>query len=152
MTADRRPEPLWTCPSCGRTFANPRQTHTCAALRTLDDHFTKSDPQVRATFDAILSAVRRIGPVDVLPERTRIAFHVRMSFAAFTPRQQWLNGHLVLARGVNSPRFVRVQTFSPHNVLHAFRLSDPAEIDAEFTDWLREAYLVGEQRHHRPPD
>lgn len=45
----------------------------------------------------------------VLPEKTRIALQVRMSFAAFTPRNRWLDGHVVLARELASSRFRRVQ-------------------------------------------
>jgi len=40
--------------------------------------------------------------------------------------------------------------FSPRNVLHAFRLTSPDEIDDEFAGWLAEAYAVGEQRHLGP--
>jgi hypothetical protein len=137
---------MWTCPKCGRTFANRNQTHTCAPLRSLDEHFAGTDPQVRQTFDRVLS---ELGPVSVLPERSRIALHVRMSFAAFVPRKHWLDGHLVLARRVDSPKFRRVQEFSPRNVLHEFRLTGPGDVDAEFADLLREAYAVGEQRHLR---
>ena len=82
-------------------------------------------------------------------QRTRIALHARMSFAALMPRRHWLRGHLVLAQPVESLRFLKVQTFSPHNVLHEFRLDDPAEVDAEFRVWLAAAYDVGQQRHHR---
>jgi len=143
---------MWTCPECGRTFANRRQTHTCAPLRTLDEHFAGLDPAVRRTFDAVLEVVRSLGPVDVLPERTRIALHRRMSFAAFRPHRHWLDGHVVLARELRSPRFRRVTTFSPRNVLHEFRLTSPEEVDAEVAGWLTEAYRVGEQRHlGRPP-
>jgi len=91
--------------------------------------------------------VRAAGPVTVLPEKTRIALHVRMSFAALMPRRRWLNGHLVLARRVDSPRFTRVETYSPRNVLHAFRLTAPDEVDDEFAAWLGEAYRVGRQEH-----
>jgi hypothetical protein len=142
-----RDAPLWTCPRCGRTFANPRQRHACAPLARLDDHFAGTDPDVRATFDAILTAIRRLGPVTVLPEKSRIALQVRMSFAALMPRRHWLNGHLVLARSIDSTRFAGVQTYSPHNIVHTFRLHGPDEVDAEFTGWLAEAYRVGEQRH-----
>jgi hypothetical protein len=72
-----------------------------------------------------------------------------MSFAAFTPRMRWLDGHLVLARRIDSVRFRRIETYSPRNVLHAFRLSWPADVDGEFIGWLGEAYQVGEQRHLR---
>ena len=87
--------------------------------------------------------------MDVLPERTRIALHVRMSFAAFLPRRRWLDGHLVLARRIDGPRFRRVDVYSPRNVLHAFRLAGPDEVDAEFAAYLAEAYLVGAQQHLR---
>ena len=140
---------MWACPSCGRSFANRNQVHTCAALGDLDRHFAGKDPQVRATFGAVLAAVAACGPVEVLPEKTRIALHVRMSFAAFMPRRHWLNGHLVLARRIGSPRFVRIDALSPRNVVHAFRLTAPAEVDGEFTGWLAEAYQVGAQQHLR---
>jgi hypothetical protein len=141
------PRPLWSCTGCGRTFANVNQTHTCAALTDLDGHFAGKAPVVRATFDRLLVLVQALGPVSVLPEKTRIALHVRMSFAALMPRRRWLDGHLVLARAVDSARWRLVQTYSPRNVLHAFRLASPEEIDDEFAGWLAEAYEVGEQKH-----
>jgi len=140
---------VWQCPDCGRTFAAARQTHTCAPLGDLDGHFAGKQPHVRATFDRVLAEVQRLGPVTVLPEKTRIALHVRMSFAAFVPRIRWLDGHLVLARTVHSGRFRRVEVYSPRNVLHAFRLTGPSDVDNEFAGWLAEAYRVGEQRHWR---
>ena len=139
--------PLWTCPDCGRTFAQRAQTHTCAPLGELDPHFAGCDAAVRATFEAIVDAVRQVGPVQVLAEKSRIALQVRMSFAALVPRRHWLTGHLVLARTVTSPRFHRVEVYSPRNVLHAFRLDSPDQVDEQFAGWLAEAYRVGQQRH-----
>ncbi len=136
---------MWSCPACGRQFANLNQSHTCAPLGDLDRHFARVSPQVRATFDGVLAVVRGMGPVEVLPEKTRIALHVRMSFAAFMPRRNWLSGHLVLARRIDSPRFTRADTMSPGNVVHMFRLSSPADVDEEFAAWLAEAYRVGTQ-------
>jgi Domain of unknown function (DUF5655) len=135
---------MWTCPRCGRDFANRNQVHTCAPLTTLHDHFAGSDPVVRELFDRILAEV---GPVTVLPEKTRIALAVRMSFAALHPRRHWLDGHLVLAREAQHPRFRRVQTLSRRNIVHEFRLAERADLDAAFVALLREAYEVGEQRH-----
>lgn len=142
--------PLWVCPRCGRTFANANQTHTCRAPGTVDAHFAGKDPQVRLVFDRIIEVVSTLGPVTVLPQKTRIALHVRMSFAALMPRLHWLDGHLVLARRVSLPRFRRIEVYSPHNVLHAFRLTSVDEVDPEFEELLAEAYHVGEQRHVRP--
>ena len=41
--------PLWTCPRCGRTFANTKQTHTCAPPGDLD------------AFLALLAEARTVG-------------------------------------------------------------------------------------------
>jgi hypothetical protein len=138
---------MWRCPRCGRTFANRGQTHTCAPLGDLGSYFAGSEPAVRATFDAVLEVVRALGPVEVLPERSRIALHRRMSFAAFVPRRRWLDGHVVLAERLGSPRFRKVEVYSPRNVVHTFRLMSPDDVDAEVAGWLVAAYRVGEQRH-----
>jgi hypothetical protein len=142
---------VWTCPVCGRTFANRNQPHACGGLIPLDQHFVGRQPWVRDTFDRLLAVAREIGPVTVLPERTRIALHVRMSFAALFPRRRWLDGHVVLARRLDSPRFRRIDTYSPRNVVHLFRLCRPQEVDDEVRSWLGEAYEVGQQRHLARP-
>ena len=138
--------PLWRCPRCGRQFANRNQTHACGRYR-LADHFAGCEPQVVATFRALVAAARRNGPVKVLAEKTRIAFQVRMSFAAFTLRRHRLHGHVVLARRRESPRFTKVWVASPRNQVHEFRLHAPDDVDDEVADWLREAYAVGQQKH-----
>jgi Domain of unknown function (DUF5655) len=146
--------PMWTCPRCGRSFANRNQQHACGPL-DLDRHLAGRDPEVVAIFERLLELAERNGPVTVLPEKTRIAFQVRMSFAAFSLRRGWVDGHVVLARRLEHPRFRRVETFSPRNHLHQFRLERLEEVDEEVAAWLAEAYRVGEQRHlgrpgHRP--
>ncbi len=137
---------LWQCPACRRAFANRNQSHACGR-HDLDHHFRGRPPEIRALFDRVLAAVRRCGPVVVLPEKTRIAFQVRMSFAQVTPRPKWLDGHVVLARRLEHPRFRRIETISPRNHVHHFRITEAREIDGEFQAWLSEAYAVGEQRH-----
>ena len=139
---------LWRCPRCERVFANRNQMHTCG-LHDLEHHFAGRGPIVRELYDLVVVAVRELGPVIVLPEKTRIAFQVRMSFAQVTPRRQWLDGHVVLARRLEHPRFRKIETFSPRNHVHYFRLTRLEDIDATFREWLREAYAVGEQRHLR---
>ena len=148
MTGGSPLPPLWRCPTCGRPFANRNQSHACG-VGDLDALFARAEPSVRATFDRVVEAARRCGPLDVVPEKTRVALQVRMSFAAFQPRPRWLDGHVVLARELPSPRFRRIETFSARNVLHAFRLHAAAEVDEEVEAWLAEAYRVGAQEHLR---
>lgn len=140
---------LWSCPRCGRRFANRNQLHACGPLGELDAHFAGKDPGVRETFDRIVELVRELGPFDILAEKSRIAFHARMSFAAFTPRAHWLDGHVVLAERLESNRFTKIEVYSARNVLHAFRLRDPGEVDDELASWFTHAYAVGRQEHLR---
>ena len=76
----------------------------------------------------------------ILPEKTRIALQVRMSFAQLTPKRGWIDGHLVLARRLEERRFRKIETFSPRNHVHYFRLSDRRDVDGQFRGWLKEAY------------
>ncbi len=141
-----RNAPLWRCPQCGRLFANRDQTHFCSR-HGLEPHFDGKSREVRQLFDAFLGLLKRFGPVKVLPEKTRIAFQVRMSFAAMSVRKTHLVGHFIFGRRVDHARFLRVETYSPRNHLHAFRVTSLADLDKEFAEWAREAYAVGEQGH-----
>ena len=150
MKTARQLAPLWRCSRCRRLFANRNQSHACGR-HTLASHFANKPKNVRVIFDKLLEIAKKSGPVTVLPEKTRIAFQVRMSFAAFVIRQNWVDGHVVLARRLENPRFHRIETFSPQNHLHAFRFESVNEIDDEVASWLAEAYRVGEQGHLAKP-
>lgn len=134
------------CPACGRGFANRNQTHACATYE-LAERLADVTPDVLALFERFRELVERCGPVVVLPEKTRIAFQVRMSFAVAIPRRRWLDGHLVLARRLEHPRFRKVESFSPRNHAHHFRIHTLDELDDELAALIAESYQVGEQRH-----
>ena len=137
---------LWTCPECGRGFANANQSHACGR-HDLEHHFRGKAPAIRPLYERFVAELEAIGPVTVLPEKTRIAFQVRMSFAQLTPKQGWIDGHLVLAERHESPVFRKVWTVSPRNHVHEFRLTSEADLTPELLGFLREAYAVGEQKH-----
>jgi hypothetical protein len=137
---------LWRCPTCGRRFANRQQTHACGRYR-LTRHFEGRPRRILSLYRAFVRELRRLGPVTVLPEKTRIAFQVRMSFAQLTPRSRWMDGHLVLARRVQVPCFRKIDTISPRCHVHHFRLTIVEDISPDLRRLMREAYGVGEQRH-----
>jgi len=91
--------------------------------------------------------LRRFGPVKVLPEKTRIAFQVRMSFAQVSVRIGHLAGHFVLAERVTDRRFTKVESYSPRNHVHHFRLTSLSQLDREFARFAQAAYAVGRQDH-----
>ena len=141
----RQDRPLWRCDTCGRAFANPNQSHACGR-HELEAHLEGRSPKVRAIYEAFRAMLEGFGPVTVLPEKTRIAFQVRMSFAQLTIRRDWVLGHFVLARRTESPLFSKVETISPRNHVHHFRLDVPTEVGL-LEGFAREAYAVGRQDH-----
>jgi hypothetical protein len=141
----RPQEPLWPCPDCGRAFANRNQSHACGDY-DLEDHFDGRPPRVREIYEAFVAMLEEFGPVTILPEKTRIAFQMRMSFAQLTVRRQWVLGHLVLARRVEDRLFTKVETISTRNHVHHFRLDAPEQVE-RLRAFAREAYAVGRQEH-----
>jgi hypothetical protein len=143
--------PLWRCPRCGQAFTVRNQWHSCGAF-DLEAHFAKAQPHVREIFDRLVAIARANGPVRVIPQKTRIAFQVRMRFAAVMPRRDALAGHLVLARPHRAPCFLAVTSISPRNHLHTFTISRVEELDRRFSRFVAAAYRVGCQEHlHRDP-
>jgi hypothetical protein len=139
---------LWRCNKCGRRFANKNQTHFCSNV-PLESHFVRKPAETRQLYEAFLAAVRLHGPVLVLPEKTRIAFQVRMSFAALMTRRGYLRGHLVLAERQDNPCFYKIETISPRNHVHSFELRDRAQLQGDLGHYIGEAYRVGCQEHLR---
>ena len=141
-----RERPLWVCPTCGRPFANRNQQHSCVAA-SVDEHLRGRGERAVELYRRFEEAVRSCGEVILAPAKTRIGFQARMIFAAVSIREDRLDGHVVLARRLEHPRFTRIESLSPRNHVHHFRFHDPADIDAEVLGWLREAYAVGQQKH-----
>ena len=137
---------LWQCPNCKRRFANTNQSHFCSRY-TLREHLGVKTPQAVRLFREFAKLVMRCGRMRVIPEKTRIAFQVRMSFAAVSLRRDRIVGHVVLARRLENPRVTKIETLSPRNHVHSFCFTSSAQIDEEVLSWLREAYRVGQQRH-----
>ncbi len=137
---------LWSCPKCREQFSSRSQWHSCGGFE-LEPLFTNSRPHVRPLFDAFLKLTRTNGPLKVIPQRSGIALQVRIRFAALTPQKAALKGYLMLAERVESPRFERIDTYSPTNHVHVFRIASKSELDEEFGQWVAMAYDVGCQRH-----
>jgi hypothetical protein len=60
-----------------------------------------------------------------------------------------LHAHVVLARRLESSRFIKIETISARNHVHHFTIEEIKELDDEVLGWLQEAYQVGLQKHLR---
>jgi len=137
---------MWRCSVCRRQFANRNQSHFCGNY-DLRSHFRRKSKEVEKLYKLFVAKVRRCGPVIILPEKSRIAFQVRMSFAAVQIQYSKIVGHLVLAERNDRPCFVRIDSISRRNHVHHFRIEKLADLDEEFCRLIQKAYQVGEQKH-----
>jgi hypothetical protein len=93
---------LWRCPGCGRRFANRNQAHSCLTM-TIEEHLADATPAAAELNDTIVAALQECGEFRVHPQRTRVAFTSRMSFAGVT-----------IARAI-SPSSRRVRSPTPES-------------------------------------
>jgi len=128
----------WTCPSCGRGFANPNQRHSCQ-VSGIDEHFARTEPQVREAFDDIVAAL----PPDVRIEAVKTTIHLgarKAPFASVNVRRTHLRVGILLDRRLQHRRIERVEVLSKTRYAHGVDVWVPEDVDGELLGWLTEAY------------
>jgi hypothetical protein len=131
---------LWTCPKCGAKFVNRNNWHSCGRA-TLSEWKRKMTPRARAIFDRFESIIASFGEYHVAPAATRIAFLGHVRFGGV----RRVSGDTVvfafaLPGPVASSRFSRVKEEVPGWWAHELVVTDPAQLDAQVTRWLRRSY------------
>jgi hypothetical protein len=132
--ADLARRPLWN------------NWHSCVSV-PLDEHFAGREG-ARALFDRLRSEIEAIGPVAMVSSKTRIGFMTRVRFAGVYLRCDGLRLGVSLRRRADSPRVAKVECLPPGNWIHYLDLRSPDDVDDEAMALIREARLIGEQRHH----
>jgi hypothetical protein len=136
---------MWTCPRCGHRFVSANMWHSCSH-HSVDEHFARAEPQVRAAFDRLVELYERCGPIVVIAQKTRIVFMVRARFGGCQVRRDRLVTNVSLPRRVAHPRFKRIEQLGRWH-LHHFEVRSPAELDdSELQALICESYhQMGEQ-------
>jgi hypothetical protein len=135
---------LWQCPRCGEWFITANMPHSCGKF-SLEELFAHSDPQVFQLFRRFEELVRALGPVRMIPQKSRVVFQVRVRFAGAVPRKSYLQCGFGFHRRREHPRFYKIEQYAPRWFHHYTRVEREEDFDDEFRDWIREAYAVGRQ-------
>jgi hypothetical protein len=135
---------LWECPACGRRFANTNQTHSCGNPE-LEEILADRAPGPVATFWAVVAALEAVGEFRIHPQKTRIAFISRMTFASCRLARAWVDLGLILPAPVDSARISALEMYGPTSFGHTIRLHSAAEVDEEVGGWLSQAVRRGDQ-------
>lgn len=134
---------LWTCPDCGRQFANRKQAHSCVTI-TLDEHLAVS-PAAVELYEAVAAALRDCGEYRIHPQKTRIAFITTMTFASVRLAQRWVDLGLITPEPIEDNRIAKVDLYGPTSFASELRLRSIADVDADVREWLCIAYERGLQ-------
>lgn len=103
-------------------------------------HLEKSASEVRAAYDALLAAARALGPVREEAKKTSIHLVRTTAFAGVSTRRNTLNLTLKASHRVESPRIHRAEQASANRWHLEIQLKGPHDIDAQFRQWLSQAY------------
>jgi hypothetical protein len=145
-----RLQPMWKCPECGARFVTANTWHSCGRY-SLKALFAKSEPNVRRIFRKFARMVRACGPVTMVPQKTRMVFMTRVRFVAVYPRKRSMEVGIELAHRRPDPRFYKIESYSRHMHGHHLRIANEKQLDGRLQRWLRESYIVGEQKVPRAP-
>ena len=114
-------------------------------LAAIAAHFRDKAPNVAATYAALLTAARKLGPVQEDPKKTSIHLVRESAFAGVATQKAALVLTLKSASAVQSPRIRRSEQASANRWHLELKLAQPAEVDAELLGWLAAAYeLAGD--------
>lgn len=112
------------------------QTHT------VEQHFAKSRPEVRATYDRIVEITTRFGPIREEPKKTSIHLVNRTAFAGVATRRDSLILTVKAASDLDHPRIIKHERTSANRWHLDFRLEGPDQLDSELVSWLRDAFVL----------
>lgn len=111
---------------------------------SVNDHFIKKDPFVRALYDQLLSILQSFGPVAEDPKKTSIHLNRKSALAGVETRKDGLLLNIKSDQQIKSTRIEKAEQISAKRFHHKVRISSPKDLDEELQDWLREAYLLSE--------
>jgi hypothetical protein len=118
---------------------------------TVEDHLAGQPESSVALYRDFVRLVEACGPFSYAVSKTSITFKgTRRGFAGARPTPQGLRGYFDIQRAVEDPRITNVSPYTKRLFVHHFRITAPAELDAEFAGWIREAYDVGGGAHLAP--
>lgn len=107
--------------------------------QVLDALYTGPKAALRPVHDALLVAMRGLGPFDEAPKKTYVSYRRQKQFAMIGPAT---NTRVELGLNIKGlPAHERLQALPPGQMCNVkIKLVDPREVDAELVAWIRQAY------------
>ncbi len=109
---------------------------------TVKAHFDGKDATVRQIYDRLLKDVKKFGRVVEDPKKTSIHLVNKTAFAGVATRNSAIILTIKSDRHLVSSRIHKSEQTSAHRFHHEVKLTSVADVDAELSDWLKNAYAL----------
>ena len=117
----------------------------CAPGQTLDEFFAGARPEAQPIFHAINDHLATLdGDLIVDPLSRKILFKNGPTICILDSMKKWVAVGLTLRRRLDTDRTSRKVSEYNGRYYHVFNLTDAAQVDDEFREWLTEAFYKGD--------
>lgn len=107
---------------------------------SMREHFENREPAVKAIYEQLLKAAKKLGPVREEAKKTSIHLVRKTAFAGVATRKAGLILTLKSASDLSSKRIAKREKVSANRWHLEVKLETPEEIDRELVGWLEKAY------------
>jgi Domain of unknown function (DUF5655) len=132
----------WTCEECGRSFRQRNQSHLCVPPLSKEEYFSSGKLFERPIYDAVMSHLASVGPLNVEFVMVGVFFKRQRTFAELRPMRKHTRLSMLLSRRLASPRSVKTWHGSGQRSAYFVDLHSPDDVHDEVRDWLTESYLA----------
>ena len=128
------------CYHCGEWIAEG-EAHDC--WTTTEAALTQDLSQdLMEAWERLRETAVEFGEQRIYASHNSIMFSRKSCYFFVRPRKQFLEVCVFLGRAVNAAQVRRVDRSSKTKLAHLIRITHRDEVEAPFTDWLREAYQL----------
>jgi predicted DNA-binding protein (MmcQ/YjbR family) len=120
----------------------PKGAAAAKADPGVDALFVRAAPAVRATYEAVLEAARKVGPMTVEARKTSIHLVRQSAFAGIATRKEALVLTVKSGAAIKSPRVWRSEKVSANRWHVEIKLASPKDVDKDVRAWLTAAYAM----------
>ena len=128
------------CYHCGEWIAEG-EAHDC--WTTTEAALTQDLSQdLMEAWERLRETAVEFGEQRIYASHNSIMFSRKSCYFFVRPRKQFLEVCVFLGRAVNAAQVRRVDRSSKTKLAHLIRITHRDQVEAPFTDWLREAYQL----------
>lgn len=123
----------------------PTKTQTVAGRSGTAALFADKDPVALTVYEALMSALRRLG--DIVSEPKKTSIHITAgagtpAFAGVHPRKAGILLNVRTETPLGGARIRKTEQVSRNRYHNELLLSAPSDVDDELRGWLSEAYRL----------